>query len=216
VGGWVRDLGAVWQAEQDRTRVEIGATDAYAVTAYETAAPPALAWEYVTSPARRPQWGPGISAVVEEAPAGRRGVGTTNHCIHGKDAILEEVLDWRPYDYWTTRSTMPLPGHPKVVITDAFIPLPNGGTRIETRIGRPKPRDRAAFERLVNVFEPVLDETAAALIAALAAEMARRADGTVTESAEPEVPASGRRFTTEPIVARAGTVESGTARSSSR
>jgi hypothetical protein len=29
------------------------------------------------------------------------GVGTKNHCMHGKDAIIEELLDWRPFDYFT-------------------------------------------------------------------------------------------------------------------
>ena len=45
---------------------------------------------------------------VEELPtAPRRGVGTTNHCMHGKDVLVEEILDWRPTDYVTLRTTMP-------------------------------------------------------------------------------------------------------------
>jgi hypothetical protein len=32
---------------------------------------------------------------------GRRGAGTQNHCFHGKDAVIEDVIDWRPFDYVT-------------------------------------------------------------------------------------------------------------------
>lgn len=172
---WLRDLEAAWTSEQQRTRVEVTAADAYAVQVSETPAPPALAWEYVTSPARRPQWAPGMDRIDESAPAGRRGAGTTNHCVHGKDAIVEEILDWRPFDYWTTRATLPVPGAPRIVMTDAFVPLPDGGTRIETRVARPKPRERAAFEALVAELEGIVQAGTAALLAVLAEEAARRA-----------------------------------------
>ena len=213
---WLRDLDAAWRAEQDRAGFEVRPEDAYDLTAFETPAPPPVAWDYVTSPARRPQWGPGITAIVQLQPAARRGTGTTNHCMHGKDAIFEEVLDWRPYDHWTTRATMPIPGAPKLTMTDAFIPLPDGGTRVETRIARPKPRERNAFEGLYPMVRPMIHDSAAALARALEEEMARRAAeaeaGTVLP--EPPLPAGSARFATEPIRAARGTVDSGSGRSS--
>ena len=27
-----------------------------------------------------------------------RGAGTQNHCLHGKDAVIEDIVDWRPFD----------------------------------------------------------------------------------------------------------------------
>ena len=158
VGGeivcWVRDLDAAWREDQERTRVEITDRDAALRIAYDVPVPPAVAWEWLTSPLRRPVWGPGITEVVESSPIGRRGAGTTNHCMHGEDAIVEEILDWRPFDYLTVRSAMPDPSVPKVVMTDRFLPLADGGTRVEVRIGKPRPRDRVAFEALL----PLLDE----------------------------------------------------------
>ena len=96
--------------------------------------------------------GTGITEIVESTPTGRRGAGTTNHCMHGKDAIVEEILDWRPFDYLTSRSSMPDPSLPKIVMTDTFIPLADGGTRVEIRVGKVKPRERATFE----AFRPML------------------------------------------------------------
>jgi len=44
---------------------------------------------------------------------GRRGVGTSNHCMHGKEAIIEEIPDWQPFDYFTIAITLPAPGAPR-------------------------------------------------------------------------------------------------------
>ena len=60
----------------------------------------------MTDPAIRPRWQAGVTGVDELPTAPRRGAGTTNHCMHGKDVIIEEILDWRPTDYVTHRSTM--------------------------------------------------------------------------------------------------------------
>ncbi|HXG39671.1 MAG TPA: DUF2652 domain-containing protein, partial [Candidatus Limnocylindrales bacterium] len=157
---WLRDLQVAWEAEQERARVIVALHEAYATLHYEVPAPPQLVWEFATSPARRPQWGAGIDAILERSPTGRRGAGTTNHCVHGRDAIVEEILDWRPYEYWTTRNTLPVPGAPKVVMTDAYFPLEDGGTRIELRIGRPKPRERRAFEEILGTLRPMFDTMA--------------------------------------------------------
>ena len=29
--------------------------------------------------------------------------------MHGKDAVIEEILDWRPYDYVTDRTILETP-----------------------------------------------------------------------------------------------------------
>jgi hypothetical protein len=192
VGGdttcWVRDLEALWQAELARTTVRVEAADAALTVVYDVEVPPAIAWEWVTSPARRPVWGVGITGVVESSPSGRRGAGTTNHCIHGKDAIVEEVLDWRPFEHFTTRSQMPDPAMPRILMTDVFVPLPDGRTRIEVRIGKPKPRDRAVFEQLGPMYQSLVEASGAqlqALLRDVAAELAASAaDEPVIEASQ--------------------------------
>ena len=114
VTGWVADLEAAWAAEQARTRVFVEPKAAMVSIDYTLPAPPAIAWDYLTSPARRLRWQAGVTDIVEEAAAGgRRGVGTTNHCVHGKDAVVEEILDWRPTEYFTLNWQMPIPGRPR-------------------------------------------------------------------------------------------------------
>jgi uncharacterized protein YndB with AHSA1/START domain len=214
VAGYIRDLEAAWTDELDRAREIVG--DDNAVRAYggEVAAPPQVVWELMTSPERRPQWGPGIDRIDEASPAGRRGAGTTNHCVHGKDAIVEEILDWRPYEYWTTRTTLPIPGAPKLVMTDLLTPTPTG-TRIDVRLAGVPPRHRAALDAILPMLDQMFAASQAGLLAAVDEEMARRATAGANEPAEPSPPVSGGRHLDQPVAVAAQAVDSGAGHSSS-
>jgi uncharacterized protein YndB with AHSA1/START domain len=200
IGGvrcWVRDLEAAWIEEQARTRVVVPADDAYAVIEYIAPAPPPLTWEFVTSPTVRPQWGLGIERIDEVVAGGRRGIGTTNHCVHGKDAIVEEILDWRPFEYQTVRKALPDPALPRIVMTDALTPQADGTTLVQVRVGRPPGEDAAAFDTLYPMFEPLIRQGAEALVELLSAEMRRREE--LAGPPEPNLPASAGRFLLEPV-----------------
>ena len=123
---------------------------------YTLPAPPAIAWEYLTSPARRLRWQAGVTDIVEQAASGRRGVGTTNHCVHGKDAVVEEILDWRPSDYFTLNWQMPIPGSPKVKTTYELTET-DDGTAVAMRMERPRStKDRAFLEGMLPGLAPDL------------------------------------------------------------
>jgi uncharacterized protein YndB with AHSA1/START domain len=194
--------------------VQVGADESVRSYTFETPAPRPLVWEFLTSPARRPAWSYGTDEVREDTVAGRRGAGTTNHCVHGKDAIIEEILDWRPYDYWTTRSTLPIPGAPKSTMTEFLTDLPDGGTRAEIRILRPSPDEEAAFAQIGPILEPMFQKSIANLVEVLQGEVAARS----TSAREPALPTSAGRYATAPMSdarAQANPVDSGAVRSSS-
>jgi uncharacterized protein YndB with AHSA1/START domain len=204
VVGWVADLGAAWAAEQERTRVVVEPSSAMATYEFDLPAPPAVAWDYLTSPARRPRWQAGVSAVIEQTAGGRRGVGTTNHCIHGKDAVVEEILDWRPPAYFTMRWQMPIPGAPRVRSMDT-LEATASGTHVTMRIERPRSaRDRAFLEAMLPELGPVFRAGIDALGPLLEDEMARRA-AEAASNPEPALPTSSGRFlgaVVEPMAAR--------------
>lgn len=133
---WVADLHATWQHDQAATVVQL-AEDASLLIHQRLPVDPATTWDYLTSPTLRPRWQSGVQGVIEETGSGRRGVGTTNHCVHGADAVIEEVMDWRPYDYFTVRSLLPVPGAPKL-LTTVLLHEDDGGTIITYRLERPK------------------------------------------------------------------------------
>ncbi|HET7472989.1 MAG TPA: DUF2652 domain-containing protein [Candidatus Limnocylindrales bacterium] len=199
---WVRDLEAAWTAEMDRARVVVEPKDSARTYEIEFDAPQALVWDWITSPARRIQWQDGATGIEQvEGAAGRRGVGTVNHCIHGKDTIVEEVLDWRPVDYVTVRSQLPQPGVPKLVNSFILMDLGGGRTKVEMRFARPRSaKDRAIAERLLPNLDVSIQNGLAALrplIESAAAEARAAAD---EAPPEPEVPVALGRNLREPIL----------------
>lgn len=176
---WLKDLHAVWLEEERRKRTEVTFAAASLVMSYDISVPRQRAWEYATLPDRRTQW-VGADAVLENTPKGRRGAGAVNHCMHGKDAIIEEVLDWSPYDYMTSLYTLPLPGAPRMLETVALSELPDGRVHLEVRIAPPTPKEKAAFDQMLPIAEPMLRANSDNLVRLLeksAADFDAEADG---------------------------------------
>lgn len=198
--GWVRDLTEAWRLEQQRARVIVSVEAAGWTIERDFPGPPSLAWAVMTAPEHRLAWQVGITGFDEVPVRGRRGIGTVNHCRHGKDTILEEILDWEPPHHQTIRIAMPIPDVPRFVFSDVLEPAPDGGTHLSMRIGRP--RSRADRERLAAVWPMIEGSVQAGLASADAlvrAEVARLVEGEA--GSQPAAPA-------------AVVVESGGARSS--
>ncbi len=196
IGGvncWVRDLEGAWNDEQDRRRNLVTRSMSAQVIEFDIAAPRPKVWEYFTQPGQRPKWR-AADEVRETSAGGRRGVGTTNHCMHGPHAIIEEVLDWRPFDYLTLTTLLPVPDAPKVLMTYAFTENADGGTHIEIRLAKPKPRDRTFLEHVGAEFEKTITGEIAAL--RLMLEQQEETFGIIEEPA-PRAPAD--RFLTQPV-----------------
>jgi uncharacterized protein YndB with AHSA1/START domain/class 3 adenylate cyclase len=187
VAAWVHDLDRRWADEEARQRVFQGPEDAMLELSVDTAAPPQVVWDFLTAPGQRQRWQFGVTRVsVEGATGGRRGPGATNHCMHGKDAVLEEILDWRPYDYLTDRTIVTTPaGVAKVLHTIELEPT-TSGTRIHFRWGWPRTkREKDAMKDFNPWYEAGFRGTFPTLVGLLEAEaVAREADRPV----EPDLP----------------------------
>ena len=192
---WVRDLEAAWAAENARQRHEVTRDQAAMVIEFDIAAPRPTVWEHFTQPGLRPKW-QGSDALREASPGGRRGVGTTNHCMHGAHTIIEEVLDWRPIDYVTVATLLPMPGAPKVILTFSFLESGGGGTHVEIRVAKPKPKDRAFVEQVGAQFHKDITSQVATL-----RQMIEGQEAGPAVVAEPALPVSAARFRTEPVTA---------------
>jgi uncharacterized protein YndB with AHSA1/START domain len=198
VGGWIHDLGAAWTAELERRRVIVAERDAGFVLEVTHAAPRDIVWSFMTDPALRPLWQANVEEVDELPTAPRRGVGTTNHCKHGKDVLIEEILDWHPTDYVTHRTTMPN-GFP-LLSTFAYEDVPGGGTlvRITATWGKNR-REREELTVVRDIVADLIGRGQNALGPVLAQEMARRAALAAEAPLEPVAPESMDREIREPI-----------------
>lgn len=90
VPGWVEDLETRWRYEDERRRVFVVPSEAELEVVHEYPTPPPVTWEYLTSPHKRMLW-QDVKRIDEENPGGRRGPGATAHCVHGSNAILQEM-----------------------------------------------------------------------------------------------------------------------------
>jgi uncharacterized protein YndB with AHSA1/START domain len=163
VRAWIRDLHDAWRHEKQQRRVRVTARDELGSVETDLPAPPAVVWSALTDPSRRAAWVPDVVRVDQQVLDGRRGVGTTNHCVHGAGATLEEILDWRPFDYFTMRSTMP--GGLSLVTTSELTETPTG-THGVVRFGKPRTaREKEAFASMapmvIDMYRQSLDRLGA-------------------------------------------------------
>jgi len=197
VRGWVHDLGAAWKSELERSRVIVTEKEAGFVLEATQRAPRDIVWSFMTDPAKRPLWQAGVQAVDEKPTAPRRGVGTTNHCMHGKDVMIEEILDWRPTEYVTHRTTMP--NGMKVVSSFTYEDVPEG-TRVRLLFTWGKSRrEREESTGLNDLLADLVGRGQANLRVVLGEEMARRAALAADAPPEPVTPESMDRELLEPV-----------------
>jgi uncharacterized protein YndB with AHSA1/START domain len=183
VPAYMHDLEARWKHEQEHRRVIVTAKNAEMESELLLPAPPALVWEYLTDPVRRMQWQTGTDRVDQFNTSGRRGVGTTNHCVHGHGTVVEEILDWRPFRYFTVRSN--IPGLGEATFTFELEPA-EGRTRYRVRMEKIRSRkQREAWKAMREPFLSMIGQWYARLAELLAREAAARASE--PEAALPEI-----------------------------
>jgi uncharacterized protein YndB with AHSA1/START domain len=175
VPAWAHDLERRWQEEEARGRVFVRPEEAILDLSVPTAVPPQVAWEFLTKPGQRMTWQPWVTEVTVKAAGGRRGPGSENHCRHGKDAVVEEILDWRPYDYVTDRTVIDTPSGPVKSLHTIELEPTTAGTTIHLRFAAPKTkREQKLMETIGPAYGGALQASFPGLIAQLDAELAAR------------------------------------------
>ena len=160
-------------------------------------APRTLVWDFLTNPALRPLWVDSVNEVREQTRATRRrGAGTTNHCMHGDDIQIEEILSWHAKERLTAKSTFPDPRIPPVVVTNILTDLPGDRTRFEIRLRKPDPEDLEAADTVIDLLAAGMSAGATVLGKLVAAEAIRLAEG---RTSEPVLPKTAGRFASEPV-----------------
>ncbi len=107
VTGFVQDLADVAERRRDAQRIRVSVDEADVCLRRILNAPPSVVWQYWVQPGRRLEWSFDsleTSNVFTPNEEGRLGPGASSHCAHGDfgDA-MREYLDWRPFEYFTSR-----------------------------------------------------------------------------------------------------------------
>ena len=100
---FVTNLKERYQTLRDLHRVIVDRSDADLLYEFDYPAPPPIVWDWLNDPQKRLQWEYADRHIFPFfMPKGRTTVGAVNHCMHGNNlAMIETVLDWRPFDYFT-------------------------------------------------------------------------------------------------------------------
>jgi uncharacterized protein YndB with AHSA1/START domain len=155
----LEDLGERWRAEDDRARVYVAAGDASFERTLSVPVEPIIAWEWLTAPELRALWN--SDGVTRVSPGGRERVGVTNHCMHGADVLIEHVVDWRPFDYFT--KSYELPGIGEMRMTTELAPE-EGRTIIRLRGERLEDERLAAWKQMEDAVLEGVDHSGEALV----------------------------------------------------
>jgi len=154
IGTAALDLRPRYRELTDTRRTYIDQEAADLAMTYDFDTSPIRLWEWLNDPNRRnlwlrwTRWRPGLR------PGGRTGAGSLNHCAHGIGTVIETVLDWRPYDYYTSR-WVENPGSISFLMTYELQPLPNGdGTRLHLRSSVQKGSADWLVRRLITLILP--------------------------------------------------------------
>jgi hypothetical protein len=112
--------------------------------------------------------------------------------MHGKSAVVEEILDWRPYDYFTCRITLPTPMGPiRFLATTEFEPTP-GGTILHQRLAAPKTsKERAIMEQMLPGIAESVRTSTTHLTELLDKELERRGRDAIEETSLPRARPDG-------------------------
>jgi hypothetical protein len=117
--------------------------------------------------------------------------------MHGSEVLIEEILDWRPTELLTLRTTMP--NGFKVVSTFTYQDAP-GGTRVRLLFTWGKSRrEREALGQVRDFIDEVVTQGQVTLRALLTEEMIRRSALAGDAPPEPVAPGSRDRELLEPV-----------------
>jgi hypothetical protein len=137
VSGAVYDLAPVLEGRRHGTQQSIRSEEADFEHTGEVDATPAVLWPYFIEPRERLRWQVGINdANNQPNDRGRLGVGATIHCDHGSWSSEQRIVDWRPFEYFTTVSKpvrTSFSAAPPMLVTTEFVPTGAGRTRVSYR-----------------------------------------------------------------------------------
>jgi hypothetical protein len=130
--GGVHDLASVLREMREARHEYVGSDDADYEANIAVPRPPEIVWQYLVDPVQRLRWACVLfnknPDEIQANARGRVGVGAKVHCNHGPAEAYREIIDWRPFSYFTTRGTtrwrVPvIPGRP---ILETYELTPDG------------------------------------------------------------------------------------------
>jgi hypothetical protein len=102
---FVHDLHEAWEKFQQIHRHRVDPATAWIKIELEIPFPPPLIWDYITTPRlEAPILGLESVKRIDDL-GGRVRPGSKFHCAHSQGDFFNQVVDWKPFEYYTVRQT---------------------------------------------------------------------------------------------------------------
>ena len=142
------DLHARYKELIEARRVFISPEESHWSLTRRFSAPPVVVWEWLNDPQKRVLW-ENFDDIRPLIPGRRTGVGSRNHCAHGKNVVVETIMDWHPYEYFTFDYSFGTRSH-------HLKPLPNGTqlniySKFKTPLSLPRWLNRSLMQLMVRM-----------------------------------------------------------------
>lgn len=122
---FIQDLNALWVQERESLRYEVDREKALFHIDAVFQLPPAVLWHYLTDPKHRAVVHGSEWQKLVEKPDGRVGPGAVYECSHGTYISRNTIVDWHPFEQYTTYETTPVP-RTHVYVTYLLEPVEDG------------------------------------------------------------------------------------------
>jgi hypothetical protein len=99
---YVQDMHKVWERRSQEIRVRVEKQHLAASLETEFPYPATLVWQYITEPRFRNLMYGSDFQELKDLSAGRAGAGSAYVCAHGERSSLQTIVDWEPFDQYTT------------------------------------------------------------------------------------------------------------------
>ena len=109
-GGFVHDLHAIWERAENSRRIYVDTDKLYFKVERNIPTSLAFVWDRFTELDR---WKRRLQAdylAIEGKSQGRVGIACDLRSVHGKKVNAQTILDWKPFDYFTTDIAIPFKG----------------------------------------------------------------------------------------------------------
>jgi hypothetical protein len=125
---FVYDLTAVWERSHEERDVAVKPEDAMISFEDDIDLASAQLWDYLTMPEYRKVLYDSDNQEITDRVDGRTGEGAIYQCAHGNNLAQHTIIDWRPFEQYTTDETTLLKGV-TMRVTTQLTPI-KGGTHL--------------------------------------------------------------------------------------
>jgi hypothetical protein len=110
VEGYVHDLKPIWKAQREARRQFIKPEEADFIVTADFPITPAALWDCMLKPEYRDTFNGSSKTGMAGLKLGRVTRGSEFHCYHGERLTRQTLIDWRPFDYYTSEDSTTMMG----------------------------------------------------------------------------------------------------------